>query len=208
MPKKNTNGDDRPRQLLAQEAARIIVDQGIRDYGVAKKKAAERLGFNARGSLPSNSEIELSISEHLQLFGGEAHTAFLRTMREIALSVMELLPSFSPRLVGPVLVGTADANSAVNLHVFADSPEFVAIELEDRGFNLRSYERRLRSRPDRNSRAEVYAGYRFRHSDTSIEATVFPVDGIRQAPISPITGRPMQRADAKAILSLLGSARR
>lgn len=204
MPKKQPNGDDRARQMLAQEAARIIVDQGIRDYGVAKKKAAERLGFNSRGSLPSNSEIELSISEHLLLFGGEAHAAFLRTMREVALSAMELLATFSPRLVGPVLAGTADGNSAVNLHVFADSPEFVAIELEDRGINLRSYERRLRNRPDRNSRAEVYAGYQFRHSNTSIEATVFPVDGIRQAPISPITGKPMLRADTKSVRELLG----
>lgn len=203
MPKNKSNGDDRARQMLAQEAARIIVDQGIRDYGVAKKKAAERLGLHTRGSLPSNTEIELSVSEHLQLFGGEEHVVFLRTMREAALSAMALLASYAPRLVGPVLVGTADANSSVNLHVFADSPEFIAIELEDRGFNLRSYERRLRSRPDRSSRAEVYAGYQFRHNDTSIEATVFPIDGIRQAPISPITGRPMQRADEKAVRELL-----
>jgi hypothetical protein len=190
--------------MLAQEAARIIVDHGVRDYRLAKSKAAERLGMDTRGALPSNSEVELSVSEHLQLFGGESHLRFLRTMREVALAAMELLSVFSPRLVGPVLAGTADESSSVNLHVFADSPEFVAQELEVRGFRLRSYERRLRSRPDRNSRAEVYAGYQFRHSNTSIEATVFPVDGIRQAPISPIDGRPMQRADEKAVRKLLG----
>jgi hypothetical protein len=58
MAKKNSNGSDRARQMLAQEAARIIVNQGIRDYGLAKKKAAERLGLNSRGSLPGNAEIE------------------------------------------------------------------------------------------------------------------------------------------------------
>lgn len=207
MPKKDANGNGRARQLVAQEAARIIVDQGIRDYRVAKTKAAERLGLNTRGALPGNTEIEQAVSEHLQLFGGDAHAAFLRSMREVALAVMEMLASFSPRLVGPVLAGTADDNSAVNLHVFADSPEFVAIDLEDRGFNIRPYERRLRNRPHRDSRPETYAGFQFRHSDTSVEATVFPIDGIRQAPISPIDGRPMKRADSKAVLALLNACR-
>ena len=204
MPRKKTNGDSRARQVLAQEAARIIVDQGIRDYRVAKVKAAERLGLNTRGALPGNSEIEQAVAEHLQLFGGEAHALLLRTMREVALSVMEMLASYSPRLVGPVLAGTADGSSSVNLHVFADSPEFIAMDLENRGYNLRPYERRLRNRPHRDSRPDTYAGYQFRHSDTSIEATVFPEDGIRQAPISPIDGKPMRRADAKAVKDLLG----
>lgn len=204
MPRNNTNGDSRARQVLAQEAARIIVDQGIRDYRVAKIKAAERLGLNTRGALPGNAEIEQAVSEHLLLFGGEAHALLLRTMREVALAVMEMLDMYSPRLVGPVLAGTADGSSSVNLHVFADSPEFIAMYLEERGYSLRAYERRLRSRPHRNSRPETYAGYQFRHSDTSIEATVFPEDGIRQAPISPIDGRPMKRADFKAVQELLG----
>jgi hypothetical protein len=203
MARKTTNGNDRARRLLAQEAARIVVAQGIRDYRVAKSKAAERLGLRDRGSLPGNREIEAAVAEHLQLFGGESHARVLRTLREVALDVMEGLASFSPRLVGPVLAGTADENSAVNLHLFADAPESVAVDLESRGYTVRPYERRLRSRPHRNSRPEVYAGYAFRHSGTTVEATVFPVDGIRQAPISPVDGRPMRRADARAVRSLL-----
>lgn len=203
MPRKKINGESRARLLLAQEAARIIVDQGIRDYRIAKTKAAERLGLNTRGALPGNAEIEQAVSEHLQLFGGESHILFLRAMREAALSAMEMLASYSPRLVGPVLSGTADANSSVNLHLFADSPECVAIQLDDLGVAYRPYERRLKNRPDRRSRAETFAGFQFRHSDTSVEATVFPVDGIRQAPISPIDGKPMKRADLKAVAALL-----
>lgn len=203
MGRKKASGDDRARLVLAQEAARIIVDQGIRDYRVAKIKAAERLGMHSRGALPGNTEIELAVSEHLQLFGGELHAKLLRTLRQVALSAMDLLCSYSPRLVGSVLNGTADANSAINLHVFADSPEYVAIELDDRGISYRPYERRLRNRPDRRSRAETFAGFQFRHGDASVEATVFPIDGIRQAPISPIDGRPMQRADAKAVRGLI-----
>jgi len=201
MPRKRTNSNgERARLMVAQEAARIIVNQGIRDFGLAKKKAAERLGLTDRGSLPGNAEIELAVSEHLQLFAGESHSDLLQTMRQAALSAMEMLSPFEPRLVGPVLNGTADANSAVNLHVFADSAESVAHALDQNGLSYQPYERRRRSRRDR---AETYAGFEFHHGEASVQATVFPVDGIRQAPSSPVDGKPMRRADEKAVRDLL-----
>lgn len=200
MPKKRNSNGDRARQLLAQEAARIIVNQGIRDYRVAKTKAAERLGFNSRGSLPRNAEIEQAVSEHLQLFGRESHTDLLRGLRRTAVAAMDMLQPFSPRLVGPVLHGTADGHSAVNLHVFADSPEAVAITLSNLGLDYRPYERRLKSRRDQ---VETFAGFEFEYEHAVVQTTVFPVDGIRQAPISPINGKPMQRADVSAVKELI-----
>ena len=200
MARQQTNGGDRARRLLAQEAARIIVEQGIEDYRVAKIKAAERLGMSERGSLPGNAEIEKAVCEHLQLFGRELHVDLLRVLRQAALSAMEMLAPFSPRLVGPVLHGTASANSAVNLHVFADNAEMVAVQLQESSVQYRPFERRLKSRRDR---AETFAAFRFTHGESDIEATVFPVDGVRQAPISPVDGKPMRRADVNAILKLL-----
>jgi len=200
MGKKQTGESTRERQVVAQEAARIIVDHGIRDYRVAKQKAAERLRMNGRGSLPGNAEIEAAVSDHLQIFGGDSHADLLRMMRTAALSAMELLSDFSPRLVGPVLVGTADENSAVNLHVFADSPETVAMDIGDMGIQFRSYERRLKTR---RGQVETFAGFEFNHQNEMVQATVFPVDGIRQAPMSPIDGKPMKRADKDAVQELL-----
>jgi hypothetical protein len=200
MPRRRNNGTDRTRQMLAQEAARIIVNHGVRDYRVAKHKAAERLGVSAHGALPGNPEIEAAVAEHLQLFGGDEHADRLRLMRVAALSAMELLADFTPRLVGPVLIGTADENSAVNLHVFSDSAEAVAMELEQTGISYRSYERRLKSRRDQ---VETYSGFEFHHNHSPIQATVFPVDGIRQAPMSPVTGKPMKRLDADGVQALL-----
>lgn len=200
MPRKRNSETERARQVLAQEAARIIVDHGIRDYRVAKQKAAERLGVGGRGLLPGNAEIEAAVANHLQLFGGESHDDRLRLMRVAALSAMELLSTFTPRLVGPVLSGTADENSAVNLHVFADSPEMVAMELSDMGVNYKPYERRLKSRRDQ---LDTFAGFEFHHSNSAIQATVFPVDGIRQAPMSPVDGKPMKRVDSDGVQELL-----
>jgi hypothetical protein len=200
MTRKKDVGKDRARQVLAQEAARIIAEQGIEDFRVAKTKAAERLGMLDRGSLPGNAEIDRALGEHLQLFGRETHVNLLYMLRQAALSAMALLAPFTPRLVGPVLHGTAAANSAVNLHVFADHAELVAEQLDRERIGFRSFERRLKSR---RNRVETYAGYRFMLDDAEIEATVFPVDGVRQAPISPIDGKPMRRADARAVEALL-----
>ena len=44
------------------------------------------------------------------------------------------------------------------------------------------------------------------YDDLAIEATVFPVDGMRQALISPVDGRPMKRADSSAVRKLLDDA--
>ncbi len=200
MPRRRNNDVERSRQRLAQEAARIMVDHGIRDYRLAKQKAADRLGIFGRGALPGNAEIEAAVAEHLQIFGRESHADHLRLMRIAALSAMELLASFTPRLVGPVLVGTADENSAVNLHVFADSPEAVAMELAGMGISYRPYERRLKSR---RNQVETFAGFEFHHDNNAIQATVFPVDGIRQAPMSPIDGKPMRRVGSEVVQQLL-----
>ena len=203
MPGKH-NGD-RERQTVAQEAARLIVDHGIRDFRVAKTKAAERLGISGRGALPGNAEIELAVSNHLALFGGDAHASHLGQLREAALSAMDLLAEFEPRLVGPVLQGTADHSSAVNLHVFADSPESIALELHAHGYDCRPYERRLKISRGKGAKPESFAGYEFRLEHAAIQATVFPVDGIRQAPISPVDGKPMKRASRKAVGDLIAS---
>lgn len=200
MGRKSTIVSDRARQVLAQEAARIIVDQGIQDYRTAKTKAAERLGMSDRGSLPGNSEIENAVTEHLRIFGRESHIDLLRTLREVALSAMERLSLFTPRLVGPVLHGTAAANSAINLHVFSDNSETVAMTLQAQDISYRSFERRLKSRRDF---AEKFAAFRFDFDNALVEATVFPVNGMRQAPISPVDGKPMRRADRDVVMGLL-----
>ena len=200
MARKTALGSDRARKMLAQEAARIIVEQGVQDYRLAKTKAAERLGMTERGSLPGNGEIEAAVSEHLMIFGRERHFDLLQALRRDALSAMDILAAFTPRLVGPVLHGTAGASSVINLHVFSDTPELIAMRLDEIHLSYKPYERRLKSRRDRS---ETYAGFRFLQDESSVEATVFPVDGMRQAPISPVDGKPMTRADKNAVLRLL-----
>lgn len=200
MGRKNKEIPDRMRQLVAQETARIIVNQGLRDYRIAKQKAAEKLGMSRYGALPSNEEIEQAVSSHLLLFGRESHNNFLNHARQVAQSIMLSLAPFDPRLAGPVLTGTADANCPIELHLFSDSPERVAAHLTDHGLNHKLFERRMKTRRDQFG---AFAGFAFMCDGVATEATVFPRNGIRQAPMCPINGKPMRRADIKAVKSLI-----
>ncbi len=175
-------------------------EHGIRDFLAAKRKAADRLGVTDDAVLPKNTEIEAALVEYQRLFGGASHVESLHAQRRAALQAMLMLGSFEPRLVGPVLAGTATEHADVQLHLFADTPESVAISLMDQGIRHEITARRVKMNADR---VLEYPGVRFEIDDQSIEATVFPADGIRQAPVSPIDGRPMRRADVSELEALL-----
>jgi len=199
MP-NGANGKDRGRVLIAQEAARILAEEGVRDYLLAKRKAAQRLGFPANVKLPRNLEVEDALRAHQRLFQGEDQSRHLTQLRETAVEAMEFLARFRPRLVGPVLVGTAASTCEVNLHLFAETPEEVAIFLMENGIPFESGERRVRLTADRTACFPVYS---FLAGDTSIDMTVFPLDGLRQPPLSPVHGRPMERASARHVQGML-----
>jgi hypothetical protein len=189
------------RRALAQEAARIMAQHGIHDFLTAKRKAAERLGVVDASALPRNTEIEEALAEYQRLFNATDHEQTLHSQRRAALDAMHWLSKFEPRLVGSVLSGTATEHADIQLHLFADRPEYVALQLIDHGVEHEVTERRVRLDAER---IKAYPGERFSVGSRRIEATVFPLDGIRQAPVSPVDGKPMRRADTDELESLLG----
>jgi hypothetical protein len=199
--KKHPTRGDNVRRALAQEAARIMAEHGIGDFLVAKRKAAERFGVSDGAALlPKNSEIESALAEYQRLFGGASHLSPLLAQRRAALSAMRYLNDFSPRLVGAVLAGTATEHSEVQLHLFAERAESVSLKLLDQRIPHEVTEKRLRFNAEH---VRAFPGVRFALDEQSIEATVFPTDGIRQAPVSPVDGRPMRRASALEVEALL-----
>jgi len=202
MPKRFSQRADDLRRALAQEAARVMAQGGIEDFLQAKRKAAERLGVDDAAVLPKNTEIEAALREYQRLFGGTSHHQTLKELRRTALSAMKLLREFQPRLVGPVLAGTATGHSEIDLHVFAEPAESVALKLMDYSVPHELHERRVRMDSERFLNVP---SLRFPVEHWMIDALVFPVDGIRQAPYSPVDGRPMKRADAREVLELIDS---
>lgn len=193
-------GDDM-RRLLANEAARLIAEDGIRDYRQAKRKAALRYGVSERdGGFPTNQEIELALTEYQRLFQADTQPQALHDLRLAARQAMLLFRDFQPRLVGSVLQGNANRHSDVQLHLFADAPERIVMHLIDRDIPFDVTERRFRRT---SGESFDLPAYRFVAGDTRIEAAVFPLDGIRQAPASPLDGRPMKRANLAEVEALL-----
>lgn len=188
------------RRALAQEAARVMAEHGVRDFLFAKRKAAERFGVVDGAVLPRNTEIEEALQEYQRLFGGGSHLESLQAQRQVALDVMHRLREFQPRLVGPVLTGTATEHDDVLLHVFADRLETLSLRLMDQGIPFEVGERRLRYTAERIVQQPAL---RLEVDAQPVEVVVFPLDGIRQAPMSPVDGKPMRRADAAEVAALL-----
>lgn len=123
---------------IAVGAARLIADEGM-DYASAKRRAARDVlgdAAQARGFLPDNEQVETEVRRHLRLFGGPEHTVLLERLRRHALSLMQRLRAFEPRLVGAVLNGTATGFSDIQLHLYHDDVKDIEIYLLNEGVDF------------------------------------------------------------------------
>lgn len=188
------------RRRIAVEAARLIAEDGLRDYRQAKLKAASRLGISDDVGLPKNGEIEDALREHQRLFRANEQPQTLRRLREAAQEAMRFFARHEPRLVGAVLDGTADEHSAVCLHLHDDRAEEVALFLREHGIPYEERTRRLRLERDVSEDVPVYL---FTAGDSAIDLTVLPYDRLRQAPLDRIDEKPMRRATLATLEELL-----
>jgi len=200
MTARASKKDQQMRLRLAQEAARILLESGSRDFALAKRKAAEHLGAHDTRKLPSNLEVEQALVEYQRLFRSDSQPQHLRKLREIAIEAMQFFTEFNPKLVGPVLNGTADTNSTINLHVFSDTPEAISLFLMENDIPFESHDKKM------NLGNEIYDNFScfsFYADQQKIELTVFPISKRAPIPLSPVDGRPMQRASRNDVVQLL-----
>ncbi len=188
------------RLRLAQEAAQILLQNGSRDYYAAKHKAALHLGAEDTRNMPSNTEIESALQEYQRIFRADIQPVELRRLRKAALHAMQFFKDFKPRLVGSVLRGTADEHSVVTLHVFAATVEDIDLFLLQYNIPFEMSEKRVRFQADVIQNLPVY---RFAAEEVPIEMVIFPQDGPRPPPLSPLDSKPMARADIRALEKLL-----
>ena len=200
MTRRANFRNEQLRYALAQEAARIMFDQGIEDFLLAKRKAAERLGVSDVAVLPRNAEIESALLDHQRLFHSQQHAESLSKLRHSALKAMRLLETFQPRLVGSVLAGTATAQSEIILHVFADHAERVSLLLDESGIDHRHAEKKLRYESERQI---SFPSFKFVAGMHAVEVVTLPIDGLRQPPLSPVDGKPMHRAALAEVEALI-----
>jgi hypothetical protein len=177
-----------------------MANEGVQDFLTAKRKAATRLGVSNRALLPGNAEIEQAVLEYQRLFKSAEQPVQLRRLRQVAVEAMQFLARFRPRLVGSVLAGTAGPHAAVNLHLFADTPEEVALFLLEHTIPFETSERRLRLG---NGEYACFPVFSFGAGGVNIDLLVFGHEAEREAPRSPVDGRPMRRAGLIDVQALL-----
>jgi len=188
------------RQRLVHEAARLMAETGIHDYGQAKRKAARRLGIADAAMLPRNEEIQTALREYQRLFQGETQPLALRQLRDAAVAAMAFFAEFAPRLTGPVLDGTADAHSPVVLHLHAEDADEVARFLIESDIPADAGTASVRL--DKKRGVDVPA-WHFMADDVPFELKVLPLTTLHQAPLSAFDDKPAPRATAAQVRALL-----
>ncbi len=199
---RHTRAESREAQMRKQistAAARIMAEEGVRDFYSAKRKAAERLNLAQIKHMPSNQEVEEALRAHLALFHADLPQT-LQHLRAMAVEAMEFLADFDPRLVGPVLTGAVTKYSEIQLHLTANTPEDVTWFLMDHHIPFEELDKRLRFGGDRYINLPAF---RFIANDTPVEAIVFTPEAAREAPLSPVDGKPMHRAGPREVRELL-----
>lgn len=126
------------RERIAHLAARIMAEDGIEDYGLAKRKAARQAGIADTRQLPGNDEIEAALRAYQQIYHADEQRERLRELRRRALRAMRELGEFEPYLTGSVLSGAAGKYADINLQLFTDNAKAVEMFLIERRIQYRS----------------------------------------------------------------------
>lgn len=132
------------RERIAHLAAKLMAEDGIEDFAMAKRKAARQLGIVDASCLPGNAEIESALRQYHAIYQEDEQRERIAALRRQALAEMRRLERFDPHLIGPVLAGTAVRHAAVELILFADSDKEVELFLLGQGIAYKRGERRFR----------------------------------------------------------------
>src|SRR5262245_43122788 len=130
------------RARIAATAARIMAEDGVDDFALAKRKAARQLGAAETEALPANDEVEAELRAYRALYQPEEHSQRIAELRRIALDAMRAFERFSPYLTGPVLKGTAGPYAEIELQLFPESTKEVEIFLLERRIPYATHEGR------------------------------------------------------------------
>src|SRR3954469_16895538 len=130
------------RARIAAAAARLMAEDGIEDFALAKRKAARQLGADDAQALPTNDEVETELLAYRALYQADEHPERVAELRRVALEAMRALERFNPYLTGPVLKGIAGPYAEIELQLFPDSGKDVEIFLLDRNIPFDSTEAR------------------------------------------------------------------
>jgi hypothetical protein len=183
------------RRAIAEEAARLMYREGVRQYFDAKRIAARRiLGKDGTGArlrheqLPSNGEIRDALLVIARLAEGADRSRRLFAMRAVALELMQVLEPWNPRLIGSVATGHVRAGSDIDLHVFGERDAFARF-VHTLGWATRTEEVEIRVGDD----LRLYTHVHLLDRPFPVELSIYPDSERRVLTRSSTDGRPIDR---------------
>lgn len=166
-------------------------------------KAARQIckGWVKPADLPSNVEIRDQLQLLTRLHERESRDERLLEMRLEALRFLRLLDRFRPRLIGSVLTGHIRNGSDIDIHVFSDSVQAVALVLADEGIACEVEHKQVRKGETVRTFHHLHIQDRF-----PVELTIYPSNKIGFGFKSSITGKAIERASRAELESFLRDA--
>jgi len=151
----------------------MMAEDGISDFGFAKRKAARQLGAVDSEVLPNNTEIEAELRAWQALYQDEEQPQRLFEMRSAAVEIMRQLDEFRPYLTGGALDGTAGRYSELEIDLFPESAKEVEIFFLNQDV---SYEHREPRRPAPNTPEAILT---FDWGDVPVRLSIYPASAER-----------------------------
>lgn len=181
-------------------AARIMAEDGVENFALAKRKAARQLGAEQSQSLPNNEEIETALRTYQSLYQGAEQRERIKYLRTQALEVMQALAQFRPYLAGPVLKGTAGRYSGIDLRLFTDDIKALEMFLLSRNVRYDILDQRHFAGDQARSISILKLEWQ---RGVPVSLAVYPANDERGSLKTSAAGRPIQRAGIQAVSQLL-----
>jgi len=199
--RRNSTRPGNVRELIAAAAARVMAEDGVEDYALAKRKALRQLGIEGRLALPGNEEVEDQLRAYRALYQATEHAPRLASLRRAAVDAMKALGQFRPYLTGSVLAGTAGPYAEIELQLFPDDSKQVEIFLLEHRIPYEARDAKRYS-GDRAHEASVLT---FEWHAARIKANVFDARDERIALKTSVAGRVAPRAGIAEVESMIAA---
>lgn len=190
------------REQIAQLAARLIAEDGLDDWGLAKRKAARALGLTDARCLPDNRELEAALLEHQRIFDEEGQREHLHWLRSQTLDLMDLFERFDPHVAGPVLSGAIGRHPTIHLHLFAEDPKSLEWFLLDEAIPYEPSQQRLHVA----GQPRMLPCFLLNVDGTDVELLLFERADRRHPARLTAEGRALDRAGRNALVARMDAA--
>ena len=195
---RRSNRQTSVRARIAAAAARIMAEDGIDDFALAKRKAARQVGAEEGQGLPANEEVEAELEAYRALYQADEHPGRIAELRRAALSVMRALEQFNPYLTGPVLAGHAGPYAEIELQLFPESAKELEIFFLERNIAYATREVRRYS----GGRARDVSVFSLTWEGLPVKVSVFDPRDERVALKTSVAGKVTERAGIAEVAKL------